>query len=112
MSYSNVVLDIDQEFEALCPPLLPEEERLLDESLIADGCRETIKAWSRGDHTITPAIIRYAAICTLGFSKENISHLLELLDSGQIEKLDFLFSIYFRSNERESCERSILCQPC
>jgi hypothetical protein len=49
---SNVVLDMDQEFESLCPPLLPEEERLLEDSLKTDGCREPILAWSRGDRMI------------------------------------------------------------
>ena len=27
------------------------------------------------------------------------------IDTGQIGKVDFLFSVYFKSNEREICER-------
>ena len=53
----------------------------------------------------TPATIRYLGICTLGFSKDNLERLIGLLDTGAVGKLDFLFSVYFKSNEREICER-------
>jgi len=52
-----------------------------------------------------PATIRYLGICTLGFSKDNLERLIGLLDGGQIGTLDFLYSVYFKSNEREICER-------
>jgi hypothetical protein len=52
-----------------------------------------------------PEAIRYLGIATLGFSKSNLDDLLAELDAGHIGKCDFLFSVYFRSNERESCER-------
>ena len=28
-----------------------------------------------------------------------------MLDRGQIAKVDFLFSVYFKSNEKEICQR-------
>jgi hypothetical protein len=52
-----------------------------------------------------PSTIAYLGIATLGFSKQNLDELLQLLDAGQIGKVDFLYSVYFKSNERESCER-------
>jgi hypothetical protein len=52
-----------------------------------------------------PATIAYLGIATLGFSKQNLDELLAAIDAGRIGKVDFLFSVYFKSNERESCER-------
>ena len=52
-----------------------------------------------------PVTIRYLGIATLGFSRENLERLIALLDAGTIGRLDFLYSVYFRSNEREICER-------
>jgi len=52
-----------------------------------------------------PATIRYLGIATLGFSRENLEQLLALIDAGQIEKVDFLFSVYFKSGQREICQR-------
>ena len=52
-----------------------------------------------------PATIAYLGIATLGFSKANLDDLLHAIDAGQIGKVDFLYSVYFKSNERESCER-------
>lgn len=37
---------IDPEFAALCPPLTPEEERLLEESLRSEGCRDAVLLWA------------------------------------------------------------------
>ena len=55
-------------------------------------------------HLAAPATIRYLAIVTLSFSQPNMVDLLAMLDSGQIASLDFLYSVYFRSNNREACE--------
>ena len=52
-----------------------------------------------------PATIRYLAICTLGFSTANVEALAAMLDSKQVERLDFVFSVYFKSLEKENCER-------
>ena len=56
-------------------------------------------------HLAAPATIAYLGIATLGFSKQNLDELLAEIDAGRIGKVDFLFSVYFKSNERESCER-------
>ncbi len=40
---------IDPEFAALCPPLTAEEERLLEESLRAEGCRDPVVLWAGFD---------------------------------------------------------------
>lgn len=56
-------------------------------------------------HLAAPATIKYLGIATLGFSKDNLDALLRLLDAGKIGRVDFLYSVYFKSNERESCER-------
>lgn len=52
-----------------------------------------------------PAKIRYLAVCTLGFSTANVEALAAMLDNGQVDRLDFVFSVYFRSLEKENCER-------
>jgi hypothetical protein len=56
-------------------------------------------------HLADPVTIGYLGIATLGFSKQNLDELLGELDAGRIGKVDFLYSVYFKSNERESCER-------
>ena len=53
----------------------------------------------------SPATIAYLGVATLGFSKQNLDELLAEIDAGRIGKVNFLFSVYFKSNERESCER-------
>ncbi|NLF10125.1 MAG: hypothetical protein GX594_19420 [Pirellulaceae bacterium] len=52
-----------------------------------------------------PAKIRYLAICTLGFSTANVEGIAAMLDSRNVEQLDFVFSVYFKSLEKENCER-------
>lgn len=52
-----------------------------------------------------PATISYLAIATLGFSRANLEQLLALIDADEVTRLDFLFSVYFKSNEWEICER-------
>jgi hypothetical protein len=52
-----------------------------------------------------PTSIAYLGIATLGFSRQNLEDLLGLLDAGQIGKVDFLYSVYFASNEKEICQR-------
>ena len=52
-----------------------------------------------------PATLSYLGIATLGFSKTNLEELLALLDAGTVAQVDFLYSVYFRSVEKESCER-------
>jgi hypothetical protein len=56
-------------------------------------------------HLAAPATIARLTVATLGFSRQNLEELLQLLDSGDIGQVDFLFSVYFKSNEREICER-------
>ncbi len=52
-----------------------------------------------------PATIDYLAICTLGFSTANVEALAAMLDNKQVDRLDFVFSVYFKSLEKENCER-------
>ena len=56
-------------------------------------------------HFAAPAVIDYAAIVTLSFSKANMIDLLAMIDAGQIGRLDFAYSCYFRSNNKEACCR-------
>ena len=55
-------------------------------------------------HLAAPATIRYLAVVTLSFSQPNLIDLLALLDSGQIGAVDFLYSVYFKSNNKEQCQ--------
>ena len=36
---------VDEEFSRLIPPLTPDEHRLLEEQILADGCREPLVIW-------------------------------------------------------------------
>ena len=54
-----------------------------------------------------PAHLAYLGIGTLGFSHQNLTDLLSLFDSGRIKEIAFLFSVYFRSGQREQCERLV-----
>jgi hypothetical protein len=51
----------------------------------------------------TPATISHLTVVTLSFSRENIADLLSMLDGGLIGGVDFVFSVYFRSREKENC---------
>jgi hypothetical protein len=52
-------LTIDHEFDELCPPLTADEERLLEESILADGCLHPIVTWAGHDDTILDGHNRY-----------------------------------------------------
>ena len=52
----------------------------------------------------SPATMAYLGISTLGFNRYNVEDLAAMLDADQIGRLDFLYSLYFKSNERELCE--------
>ena len=52
-----------------------------------------------------PATITYLGISTLSFSQANMVDLLAMLDRGQIGTIDMAYSIYFKSNEKENCQR-------
>lgn len=56
-------------------------------------------------HLAAPATIRYLAVVTLSFSRSNMVDLLAMLDSGEVQTVDFLYSIYFKSNNRDACEQ-------
>lgn len=45
-------LTIDPEFKSLIPALSPEEYRLLEESIKAEGCREDLIVWKNGKLTV------------------------------------------------------------
>ena len=40
------VLKIDDEFANLIPPLIPDEYNRLEQSIIAEGCRDAIIVWN------------------------------------------------------------------
>jgi len=42
-------IEIDQEFQALCPPLQPEEREQLETSLRAEGCRDALIVWQAAE---------------------------------------------------------------
>lgn len=52
-----------------------------------------------------PAKIKYLAIATLGFSTANVEALAAMLDDKRVERLDFVFSVFFKSLEKANCER-------
>ena len=39
-------MTIDKEFETLIPPLSPDEYRLLEESILSEGCRDALITWN------------------------------------------------------------------
>ena len=41
----------------------------------------------------------------VGFSTANVEALAAMLDASEVERLDFVFSVYFQSLEKENCER-------
>jgi hypothetical protein len=52
-------LNIDREFDDLCPALTADEERLLEQSILADGCLHSIVTWANHDDTILDGHNRY-----------------------------------------------------
>ncbi len=49
-----------------------------------------------------PATVAWAAITPLGFSRQNVADLCALLDAGKIARLDFVYSAFFRSVEKDA----------
>lgn len=81
------------------------------ESLPQEG--ESIHCVMRGNYhawDLVPAVLRLAApatidylgVATLGFNRSNAAELLELFDAGQIARVDFICSCYFRSTSRRN----------
>jgi N6-adenosine-specific RNA methylase IME4 len=56
----HMELKIDQSLKALIPPLAPDERKLLEDSILAEGCRDVIITWN---DTIVDGHNRYE-ICT------------------------------------------------
>jgi hypothetical protein len=48
----GTTLEIDREFQALCPPLQAEEREQLEASMLAEGCREPLCVWLDGPTTV------------------------------------------------------------
>ena len=57
---TSIKLKVNKKFKALLPPLMPGEKAGLEESLLAEGCRDPFVTW-RG--TIVDGHNRYE-ICT------------------------------------------------
>jgi hypothetical protein len=55
-------------------------------------------------HLAAPARLRFLAICTLGFSTSNVQELIQLIDAGQVERVQMLYSVFHKSNEKELCQ--------
>ena len=53
-------MKIDAEFQSLIPPLTYEEKKMLEESILSEGCRDAIVVWN---DTIIDGHNRYE-ICT------------------------------------------------
>jgi hypothetical protein len=65
-------------------------------------CRGNWPAWSLVPRTldlIAPAKIAWLGIATLGFSRDNVDELSQMLDSGDVGRCDLLFSAYFKTHE-------------
>jgi hypothetical protein len=71
-----VTLTIAPDFQALCQTLTEEELRLLEESLIEEGCRDPIVVWKCGKQTIIVDGHNRYALCT----KHHISYKLRYLE--------------------------------
>ena len=56
------MITIDPEFKALIPPLLPEERKGLEESILKEGCRDALVVW-KGHNILVDGHNRYE-ICT------------------------------------------------
>ena len=41
------MIKIDDEFKALIPPISPDEYKLLEESILSEGCRDALVVWKR-----------------------------------------------------------------
>jgi len=94
----------------------PTRRQFLDQRRVANAAEqlgrlpapgETCHCVMRGNFDafdLIPAIIRMGQepatelnIATLGFNERNTTKLIELLDAGQVQKLTFICSVYFRS---------------
>ncbi len=82
------------------------------------GPREAYHFVTRGKYSLwhivratlelaAPVTISRLTIGTLGFSQDNLTELLQLFDAGQIAEVWFLYSCYFKSLEKQSCQRLV-----
>jgi hypothetical protein len=117
----NAAVELEHDYKHTRQPIC----RMMDLRKIAnaakhlDGLPAVGESWhivSKGNYSqfdfipailqlAAPATITYLAIATLGFSKNNLEELLLLLDADTVGTVDFLYSVYFRSVEKASCER-------
>lgn len=58
--FKTMQLNVNQELRLLIPPLAPDERKLLEDSILSDGCRDAIVTWN---DTIVDGHNRYE-ICT------------------------------------------------
>ena len=73
---------------------------------------ETFHGVMRGNYNgwdLVPAVLQLAApvtiaelnVATLGFNKQNAHELIQLIDAGSIDRVTFICSCYYKSNEGE-----------
>ena len=78
MSYE---LTIDKEFQALIPPLQPEERQQLEANIKTDGCRDPLVTW---DGTLIDGHNRYEICTRLGIPFDTVAIEFESRDDAKI----------------------------
>jgi len=74
-------LTIDKEFQALIPPLQPEERQQLEANIKTDGCRDPLVTW---DGTLIDGHNRYEICTRLGIPFDTVAIEFESRDDAKI----------------------------
>ena len=85
------MITIDPEFKALIPPLLPEERKGLEESILKEGCRDALVVW-KGHNILVDGHNRYEICTAHGKPFETVEMEFASRDDAMVWIIDNQFS--------------------
>ena len=85
------MITIDPEFKALIPPLLPEERKGLEESILKEGCRDALVVW-KGHDILVDGHNRYEICTAHGKPFETVEMEFASRDDAMVWIIDNQFS--------------------
>jgi hypothetical protein len=88
-------LTIDPEFQALCPPLTPDEYQQLEANLLTEGCRAPLIAWRDDDTWVLLDGHNRLAICqkhNLAYGVDDINYVSDVEIETRYDAIDWIIN--------------------
>jgi hypothetical protein len=100
------MIKIDPEFQALIPPLAPEERQQLEANILADGCRDPLVVWPMVDCMSSDGVVfRYDSPTVTGMIPEGGEYRFWESNEDQIDLDDWPMVLVDGHNRYEICTR-------